>query len=157
LKYTVSRSKKIYVKDRLEGEIFYSQEFDDSITPPEAGFKTVSEQVDRWAEELTTKPRSDVATATQPAQEPEPSKPTAPTKPTARTIEDVTRVFPQDLAMLLYFEDAGDKILIKPRHYLGTEIFKQVSSIVQEFQGGEYVSAGKNSHWKILKTREEEF
>jgi len=145
LKYTVSRSRKIYVEDRLEGEIFYAQEFDDSVTPPDVGFKTVSDQVDRWAEELTPKPSSDVAPATQ---EPEPSKPT---KPTARTIEDVTKVFPQNIAGLLYFEDAGDKILIKPRHYLDTEVFRQVSDIVHEFQGGEYVSAGKDSHWRIMK------
>ena len=41
MRYTVSVSKKVYAGDRLLGEVFYSKELDDSVTPVEAGFQAV--------------------------------------------------------------------------------------------------------------------
>ncbi len=36
-----------------------------------------------------------------------------------RTVEEVQKVFPQDLGRMLYFEVTEDYVLIKPRQYLG--------------------------------------
>ncbi|MFQ6095959.1 MAG: hypothetical protein ACE5NN_07425 [Candidatus Bathyarchaeia archaeon] len=77
------------------------------------------------------------------------SKAPAPKTP---TVEDVTKAFPRDLAGMLYFEDAGQSILIKPRHYLGSENFAKIAAILRDQLGGEYISAGKESHFRINKT-----
>ncbi len=66
-----------------------------------------------------------------------------------RTIDDVQKVFPQDLLGLLLFEVADDYIIVKPRHYLGPENFARIASIVREQLKGEYVSHGKESHFRV--------
>lgn len=68
-----------------------------------------------------------------------------------RTIDEVQKVFPKDLLGLLIFEVSEDYILIKPKQYLGPENFARVASIVREQFGGEYVSQGKESHFRIPK------
>jgi len=65
-----------------------------------------------------------------------------------RTIEDVRTLFPQYLEEMLTFEEAGEYIIIKPRQYLGSENFSKIASIVRG-EGGEYVSAGKESHFRL--------
>ncbi len=66
-----------------------------------------------------------------------------------RTVEDVQRVFPSDLAGMLYFEVTEENVLVKPRQFLGSEVFAKVASIVREQLGGEYVSQGRESHFKV--------
>jgi len=66
-----------------------------------------------------------------------------------RSVEDVRRLFPQNLLGLLYFEVSDDYILIKPRQYLGSENFAKIASIVREQLKGEYVSHGKESHFRV--------
>lgn len=71
------------------------------------------------------------------------------TKQRLRSIEDVRRVFPEDLLGLLYFEVLEDYILIKPRQYLGSENFAKIASIVREQLNGEYISHGRESHFRV--------
>jgi len=66
-----------------------------------------------------------------------------------RSVEDVRRLFPQNLLGLLYFEVSDDYILIKPRQYLGSENFAKIASIVREQLKGEYISHGKESHFRV--------
>lgn len=66
-----------------------------------------------------------------------------------RNIEDIQRVFPQDLLNLLLFEVTEEHIIIKPRQYLGPENFAKIASIVREQLKGEYVSHGKESHFRV--------
>jgi len=66
-----------------------------------------------------------------------------------RTADDVQRVFPQDLADLLYFELTDEYVIVKPRQYLGSDIFRRIAGIARDELGGEYVSAGKDSHFRI--------
>jgi len=73
-----------------------------------------------------------------------------------RTIEDIQGTFPQELAGLVYFEDAEDVILVKPRHYLESENFRKIAAIVRDQLGGEYISAGKDSHFRIQKSKPSE-
>jgi len=59
-------------------------------------------------------------------------------------------LFPEGLRRLLSFEQMGEWIIIRPRGYLGSENFAKIAAIVKENEGA-YVSAGKESHFKIPK------
>ena len=67
-----------------------------------------------------------------------------------KTIEDVRIAFPEDLESLLSFEEKGDYIMVKPRQFLGSENFAKIASAVRGM-GGEYISAGKESHFRVPK------
>jgi len=67
-----------------------------------------------------------------------------------RTTEDVRVLFPKDLEEMLTFEESGEYIVVKPRQFLGSENFAKIASIIRE-AGGEYISAGKESHFKVPK------
>jgi len=70
-----------------------------------------------------------------------------------RTIEDVRVLFPSDLEEMLSFEESGNYIVIRPRRFLGSENFAKIASIVRGV-GGEYISAGKQSHFKVPREME---
>jgi len=63
-------------------------------------------------------------------------------------IEQVKNNFPKDLAELLTFEIEENCTIIRPRQFLGSDNFAKIASIVRNL-GGEYISAGKESHFKI--------
>lgn len=66
------------------------------------------------------------------------------------SIEDIRTMFPEQLENLLNFEEKEDYIMIKPRQFLGSDNFAKIASIVRE-TGGDYVSAGKESHFRVPK------
>jgi len=78
--------------------------------------------------------------------------PAAPASPSAkkRDINDVKQAFAPELVGMLLFEETGNLIVVKPRRFLGSDNFAKIASIVRDL-GGEYISAGKNSHFKISK------
>jgi hypothetical protein len=67
-----------------------------------------------------------------------------------KTIEDIRVAFPEDLESLLSFEEKSDYIIVKPRQFLGSENFAKIASAVRGM-GGEYISAGKESHFRVPK------
>ncbi|MEJ2272245.1 MAG: hypothetical protein P8X91_07175 [Candidatus Bathyarchaeota archaeon] len=67
-----------------------------------------------------------------------------------RGIDDVKQGFSPELGGMLFFEEIENYIIVKPRRFLGSDNFAQIASIVRDL-GGEYISAGKNSHFKIPK------
>jgi hypothetical protein len=67
-----------------------------------------------------------------------------------KSIEDIRMVFPEDLEALLNFEEKGDYIIVKPRQFLGSENFAKIASAVRGM-GGEYISAGRDSHFRVPK------
>lgn len=69
-----------------------------------------------------------------------------------KSIEDIRMVFPEDLEHLLNFEDKGDYIMVKPRQFLGSENFAKIASTVRGI-GGEYISAGRDSHFRVPKKK----
>jgi len=69
-----------------------------------------------------------------------------------KAVEDIKMMFPEDLEGLLNFEEKEDYIVIKPRQFLGSENFAKIASIVRGI-GGDYVSAGKGSHFRVPKKR----
>ena len=70
----------------------------------------------------------------------------------SKAIEDLRTMFPEDLENLLNFEEKDDYIIIKPRQFLGSDNFSKIASVVRQ-SGGEYVSAGKASHFRVPKKR----
>ena len=86
----------------------------------------------------------------QPLTQPQPPPPQAPAPAEIRKIEDVRMMFPSELEDLLAFEEEENYIIVKPRQYLGGENFAKIASIVRG-AGGEYISAGKESHFRIPK------
>lgn len=81
-----------------------------------------------------------------------PATPAAPAVPTSaarmRSVTDIRTIFPKELENMLTFEEAGTYIVIKPRQYLGSENFAKIASLVRG-AGGEYISAGKESHFRV--------
>jgi hypothetical protein len=65
-------------------------------------------------------------------------------------VDDVRLAFPEDLEALLSFQEKGDYIMVKPRQFLGSENFAKIASAVRGL-GGEYISAGKDSHFRVPK------
>jgi hypothetical protein len=52
----------------------------------------------------------------------------------------------------LVFEDKSEHFIIRPKTFLQGQAFKDVANIVQG-QGGDYISAGKDSHFRIPKSK----
>lgn len=46
------------------------------------------------------------------------------------------------------FSRQGNFIIVKTKQYLNTDDFEELRAVIRDF-GGEYVSAGKESHFKI--------
>jgi hypothetical protein len=63
-------------------------------------------------------------------------------------VEQAQALFPEALRDLLSFEQQGNYIVIRPRQFLGSENFSEIGRIIRE-NGGEYISAGKQSHFRI--------
>jgi hypothetical protein len=78
------------------------------------------------------------------------TKPIASSSDKKRSINDVKQAFSAELAGMLFFEESGSFVIVKPRRFLGSDNFAKIASIVREL-GGEYISAGRNSHFKIAK------
>lgn len=68
------------------------------------------------------------------------------------SIEDIKMMFPEDLENMLSFEEKEDYIMVKPRQFLGSDNFAKIASIVRGMNG-DYVSAGKQSHFRVPKKR----
>lgn len=64
------------------------------------------------------------------------------------SVEKVKALFVEDLRSLLNFEQHGNCVVIKPRTFLGSENFAEISRVVTA-NGGEWISAGKESHFRI--------
>lgn len=84
-----------------------------------------------------------------PALLPTPTPAPTPVSSIPSVLDMVKSAFPKELADMLYFEDKGNMVTIKPRQYLGSENFAKIASIVRSING-EYVSAGKDSHFRIV-------
>lgn len=66
----------------------------------------------------------------------------------AKSLEEIKGLFVPELRESLNFEQTNDYMIIRPRHYLGSENFAKIAAVVRG-AGGEYISAGKDSHFKI--------
>jgi hypothetical protein len=67
------------------------------------------------------------------------------------TVNDVVKIFPKDLSDKLNFEVKNEYILVKPKQYLGSDNFRRIAEIIRDQLQGEYVSAGRDSHFRIQR------
>jgi hypothetical protein len=56
--------------------------------------------------------------------------------------------FTEEIDQKLNYKQQNSSILIHPKNFLGSEIFAEISTIVRRLRG-EYISAGRDSHWRI--------
>jgi len=86
----------------------------------------------------------------------QPTATQAPTPPEAgakqRSLDEIRMSFPEELEARLSFEEKGDYMIIKPKQFLGSENFAKIASAVRGM-GGEYISAGKDSHFRVPKKK----
>jgi len=75
-----------------------------------------------------------------------------PTGARQRSLEDIRMSFPEELEARLGFDEKDDYITIKPKMFLGSENFAKIASAVRGM-GGEYISAGKDSHFRVPKKK----
>jgi hypothetical protein len=68
-----------------------------------------------------------------------------------RSVDEIRMSFPEELEARLSFEEKGDYIIIKPTQFLGTN-FAKIASAARGM-GGEYISAGKDSHFRVPKKK----
>jgi len=136
MKYTVHYSRKTRLADYDMLEVGLSREFDDSVTPVEAGYTSVRDQVEAWIRETGK-------VSGESREKPAEVKPTV-------TVDSVAKKFPQELKNQLFFEESGEYVVVRARKYLGQDDFKRIAEIIRSL-GGEYISAGKDSHFRIKK------
>lgn len=70
--------------------------------------------------------------------------------PVEARLEMLKQEFPENLKKLVKFETADDRVVVKPKGYLGRENFMRIAGIIKK-AGGEYISAGKESHFQVPK------
>jgi hypothetical protein len=67
-----------------------------------------------------------------------------------RSLDDIRTSFPEEIEAKLNFIEQDDKFIIAAKQFLGSEVFAKIAATVRGM-GGEYISAGKDSHFKIRK------
>ena len=72
--------------------------------------------------------------------------------PKLRSLDEIRMSFPEELETRLSFEEKVDYIMIKPKQFLGSENFAKIASAVRGM-GGEYISQGKDSHFRVPKKK----
>ena len=91
---------------------------------------------------------ADVAKSLKEVEAPAAALAPPPSEVKKRSTDDMRTLFPKDLEDMLLFEEKEEYIVIRPRQYLGSDNFAKIASIVRD-QGGEYISAGKESHFRV--------
>lgn len=69
------------------------------------------------------------------------------------TVQDIRMMFPEDLDEKLHFEEKPDYVIIAPKKFLGSDNFGKLANLVRGL-GGEYISLGKDSHFRIYKNKQ---
>ncbi len=100
--------------------------------------------------QITQTPQTVHITMPSPTQSPPALQAMPQTK--ERSVEDIRMSFPEELEARLGFDEKGEFIEIKPKMFLGSENFAKIASAVRGM-GGEYISAGKDSHFRVPKKK----
>jgi hypothetical protein len=108
--------------------------------------RTISASLKSLAVGQLTQPAGHIGTSNLPASI------IPPDKSKQRSVDDIRMSFPEELESRLSFEEKGDYIIIKPKMFLGSENFAKIASAVRGM-GGEYISAGKDSHFRVPKKK----
>ena len=148
-------------KEKLNQLLSRVEEINATLTKVSEELRSVSASLKSLAvEQITQPPTVHVVTSTPkptvtPAPKPQPV-PSAATPhsetPKTRSLEDIRMSFPEELETRLGFEEKGDYVIIKPKQFLGSENFAKIASAIRGM-GGEYISAGKDSHFRVPKKK----
>jgi hypothetical protein len=65
---------------------------------------------------------------------------------------DIKSMFTEKLLKLIKLEEKEKYIVIRPLQFLGSENFAKIAAVVRN-NGGDYISAGKKSHFRLPKKR----
>jgi hypothetical protein len=135
-------------KEKLNQLLAKVDEISVSINKISEELRSVSASLKSLAVDQITQP----PTRTQAPQAvgPPSDAPREPSK--TRSLDDIRMSFPEELEARLSFDEKGDYIIIKPKQFLGSENFAKIASAVRGM-GGEYISAGKDSHFRVPKKK----
>ena len=115
-------------------------------------FQNIPPQPIPMKEPTTSQPKPELAPTTSqpPVKAPTVTAP-PPTELPPRVKEIVAALESVSNLLNIDTESSTMFVMVKPSQFLGSENFAKVASIVRGI-GGQYVSAGKNSHFEIPKT-----
>ena len=143
-------------KEKLNQLLQKVEEITISLTKISEELRSVSSSLKSLAVgQITSQPTVHLTRAPiQPSIPPTPTTPLSTSASSAkqRSLDDVRMSFPEELETRLSFEEKGDFIVIKPKQFLGSENFAKIASAVRGM-GGEYISAGKESHFRVPKKK----
>jgi hypothetical protein len=60
-------------------------------------------------------------------------------------------LLPEPYGEMVSVSEEGSFWVLKPRQFLQTTDFSEILRLVKAYPGGEYVSAGKSSHFRVPK------
>jgi hypothetical protein len=139
-------------KEKLNQLLQKVDEITVSLNKISEELRSVSASLKSLAVGQITQPVTKAYTVTPtPAQSPA-SASTASSPSKLRSLDDIRMSFPEELEARLSFEEKGDYIIIKPKQFLGSENFAKIASAARGM-GGEYISAGKDSHFRVPKKK----
>jgi hypothetical protein len=144
-------------KDKLTQLLVKVDEIAVSVNKISEELRSVSASLKSLAVgQITYQPTSHVTRTPTASYIPVPASSAPPTAPREssqqRSLDDIRMSFPEELEARLSFEEKGDYIIIKPKQFLGSENFAKIASAVRGM-GGEYISAGKDSHFRVPKKK----
>ncbi len=141
-------------KEKLDQLLQRVEEISVTLNRVSEELRSVSASLKSLAVGQITQPTSKTYTSS-PSASPSPSPtPASSAGPSSRlrSLDDIRMSFPEELEARLSFEEKGDYIIIKPKQFLGSENFAKIASAVRGM-GGEYISAGKDSHFRVPKKK----
>jgi hypothetical protein len=142
-------------KEKLNQLLQRVEEITVTLNKVSEELRSVSASLKSLAVGQITAPK--ISPSSAPTQAPNPTLAPAPTASQTelsrlRSLDDIRMSFPEELEARLGFEEKGDYIIIKPKQFLGSENFAKIASAVRGM-GGEYISAGKDSHFRVPKKK----
>jgi uncharacterized coiled-coil protein SlyX len=138
-------------KEKLGALLQKVDELTATLTKVESELRSVSASLKSLAVSQITQPQANPTPPPAPKPTPAPA-PTSATASKLRSLDDIRMSFPEELEARLSFEEKGEYIIIKPKQFLGSENFAKIASAVRGM-GGEYISAGKDSHFRVPKKK----
>lgn len=152
---SADKEKMDRLMERIDEVLTILKDVSEDLKTVSASLKSlaVSQITNKAAQsDQTASSSKSISPATRPLQPAPGPRPATPTALAPQNIEDIRMMFPPDLDNLLAFEDKGDYVMIKPKQFLGSENFAKIASTVRGI-GGEYISAGRDSHFRIYRKK----
>jgi hypothetical protein len=139
-------------KEKLNQLLAKVDELTATLNTVSEELRSVSASLKSLAVGQITAPKP-VPPSTAPTIAPKPPVTAAPRETSKqRSLDDIRMSFPEELESRLSFEEKGEYIIIKPKQFLGSENFAKIAA-ASRGMGGEYISQGKDSHFRIPKKK----